>query len=134
MVFVSVPTLQPVLSPKDSVSDIFQRNCGSDSRLDASELQLFLGAVSLEGASFAVTLRGVAMCPARYPGPCGAWQCVPDVDIYHERHGNVSHTLPQGPLGRGDVHLPNRNVLVCQTSRSLVCAFVKRKFPRLWDQ
>ena len=63
MLFVSVSTLQPVLSPKDSVSDIFQRNCGSDSRLDASELQLFLGAVSLEGASFAVTLWGVATLP-----------------------------------------------------------------------
>ena len=91
---------------------------------------------------------GAWRCPTRYPGPCGAWQCVSDVDIYHEWHGNVSHTLPQGPvgygncvpyvtlgpLGRGDVHLPNRNVLLCQTSHSLVCAFVKQKFLPLSDQ
>ncbi|PVD38264.1 hypothetical protein C0Q70_00875 [Pomacea canaliculata] len=43
------PDMSPILSPKDFVYDLFNKIAGSDSMLDAAELQTFLSAVSEEG-------------------------------------------------------------------------------------
>ncbi|KAL8585039.1 hypothetical protein ACOMHN_043675 [Nucella lapillus] len=40
--------MQPVMSPKDFVSDLFHKHCGPDSRLDPTELHSFLADVSEE--------------------------------------------------------------------------------------